>query len=363
MANETWVDETVNVFSNALSADGSINTPSEFNVALPHPVDLRGMQVAVRNITFPTSWDPTPRKNRTKAAPRWAVVSGLDGTATSFKQWDKAQLGGHPNLQTTEWMGSEHKIILFTLENHPYKTIDDVVRQMFKQIYQVFPQAFFPKLRFHTDNSLFLNHRRVTLKNSQAAYTLWANPTLAKLLRFGQDPNDPLPVKFIVTDGVKRGTLQTVQDIPVQSARLETPFMCLARGMIDSKDSATINKVSEKNAIDLDASAVVVLDGVTQISRFLVYTDFIQDRIVGGIRTGLLLSVPNPGLQVRLNAASYSHDIPLPLSLPTENTNLKSLKFVVRDDNGDIIDFSWGVTSLELHFTRRTMKRSWNENL
>ena len=359
MANEKWLDETVNVFSNAVSADGSTNTPSEFNVALPHPVDLHGMQVAVRNITFPTSWDPTPRKNRHILAPRWTVAPGFDGCVTWFKVWSRAKLDSH-----SEWIGPVHKVILFTLENHPYRTTEDIVRQMFKQMYRVFPQASFPKLRFRINNTGFINKRKATIEDPDADYTLWVNPTLAKMLRFGQDINDSLPVKFIVTSGTHVGTLLSGEDIPVQSSRLDTPFVSLARGRIDSlRNPPTMNQVSEKNAIDLDASAVVVLEGLAQISRFLVYTDFIQERIVGGIRTGLLLSVPNPGTQVRLNAASYSHDIPLPLPLPTENTLLKSLKFVVRDDNGDIVDFSWGVTSLELHFTRRSVKRGWNESL
>lgn len=92
MANETWIDETVNVFSNAKSADGSVNTPGEFNVALPRTVDLRDMEVAVRNITFPTSWNPTPKKNRHKTAPRWCITVKEDGVGTFFLANKKAQL-------------------------------------------------------------------------------------------------------------------------------------------------------------------------------------------------------------------------------------------------------------------------------
>lgn len=251
--------------------------------------------------------------------------------------------------------------MLFTLTNVPFKTADDVVREMLRQMYEVFPQADFPKLRFELSSTGYTNKRRVLIKDILSTgknvpdYSLWVNPTLAKMLSFGQDPNDPLPEKFLITGGGRTGTLQDLQNLKPSPTSiliptyLTTPFVCLGK------------TVSEKNAINLDASALVVTSGLPQFQRFHVYVDFIVPRIAGGIRTGLLCTVPNPGLDVRLTSASYAHEVNSPLYLRTENTIVQSFTFVVRDDDGNVVDFAWGSTGLELHFRRyRGPRRDWH---
>ena len=64
--SDKWHDESVSIFSNAESGNGMKNCPGHFNVRVPKPIILHGMDVAVKNITFPTSWNPY----------RWKTVNG-----------------------------------------------------------------------------------------------------------------------------------------------------------------------------------------------------------------------------------------------------------------------------------------------
>ena len=113
------------------------------------------------------------------------------------------------------------------------------------------------------------------------------------------------------------------------------------------------NNTSIANAIDLEGSATPPPDARTQFQRFLMYCDFIKDRIVGGIRTGLLHVIPNPGITLQHRTTSFSTDTLVPLYYPTNDATLQAFTFRVHDDDGDPIEFTWGVTSLELHFRRR----------
>lgn len=363
MANEKWINETVNVFSNAPSADGSVNTPNKFDVKLPQPVDLHGTEVAVRNVTFPTSWNPVPARRRHKGAPRWCLVTTRDGSEKTFSDPGKVVLNDLCKWGSDD---AQKRSMLFTLANLPYQNANDVVKQMLKQMYAAFPQTVYPKLRFRLvsmDGS-----RKVTIQDLNVSpsnnrdYSVWVNSTLTKMLHFAQDPNDPLPIKYLVTSGRGRGTLRSKADIIKGTSFLDMPLQCVADGVVDPKN--TPNTITKKNAIDLDVSVLTTTSGMPQFQRFHVYSNIIKDRIVGGIYTGLLSTVPNPGLDVRLHMSSYSHDVLIPIHFPTEDTVFKSFKFEVRDDNGDLIDFAWGSTSLELHFKRRRgVKRKWLESV
>ena len=338
---EEWQDETVIILSNGESGNGMSNTPGHFNVRLPKPINLKGMEVAVKNITFPTSWNPVPLKVR-HHTPCWCVTIGYDGSGGGhFPLMAKAKTG--PLAQWVNGDTAPHNTMLFTLLNAPYKTTNNVVTQMIRQMAEVLPNSEFAMTWELVPINATKSPRRVVLRDKfHTVYTVWANETLCTLLNFGQDPNNPQPIRYLVTEGSKQG--QLVDKIQLQQQQhLPTPFK-----RISNKNSTSIN-----GAIDLNGSAIPTPDSRTQFQRFLVYCDFIKDRIVGGIRTGLLNVTPNPGITVQHHATSFSTDTILPLYYPTNDATLQALTFRVRDDNGDPIEFSWGVTSLELHFRRR----------
>ena len=341
--SDKWHDESVSIFSNAESGNGMKNGPGHFNVRLPKPIMLHGMEVAVKNVTFPTSWNPIPLKDRQRHTPRWGVTIGYDGSEGSFPPERIANVG--PLAQWT----TPHRTMLFTLAHAPFKTTEKVVAQMIRQMYEVLPISTLG-LMWSVVPVDYDRPRRVVIQQKTAggaavnrkAYSVWANEALCKLLHFGQDPNDGPPERYLITGGLDAGRFVKREDIS-NSQHLPSSFK-----LISDK-----HKTSIKNAIDLDANAIPSPDAESQFQRFLVYCDFIQDRIVGGIRTGLLNVTPNPGMMIQHNTTSFSTESISPLYYPVKDLTFQSFTFRVRDDYGDDIDFGWGVTSLELHFRRR----------
>ena len=366
MADETWVDETITLFSNGHSKDGSQNTPSRFNVALPRSVNLNGMEVGVRNVTLPTSWNPVAARDRAIHNPQWCAT--INYNATSKKGALAASIALHARVildDHVRWVNTDpHNTLLFTLVNKAYKTGEDVLRQILRQTYAAFPLTHFPRVRLERKVPDPKQPRYVYLElagKMKGAFRLWINESLRKMLHFGLDPNDPLPIRYLVTEGkplTSQGT-NAGQLLPLEDAKkygiayLDTGFVCL-------QDLPNFPTISAKNSIHLDTDTLTISNSVPQFQRFHIYTDFIQNRIVGSIRTGLLTVIPNPGLDTRLYSASYAYSDPIPLYMKTENTVYDNFNFVIRDDNGDLIDFDWGSTSVELHFRRRRgAKRGW----
>ena len=68
--------QCVDLFSNALSGTGILNTPSNFTNALPVPLDLDHAEVAVKEISLPTSWGALKEPLETQRY-RWVVVQKL----------------------------------------------------------------------------------------------------------------------------------------------------------------------------------------------------------------------------------------------------------------------------------------------
>ena len=187
--------------------------------------------------------------------------------------------------------------------------------------------------------------RNVILESTQGR--IWVNTPLRDMLCYGQNPNVPLEKKYLVTDGQHSGRLMTQQFLKQTGSHrhFHEPFV-----KVYTDDLSTFDV---DNGIQLDQSSLRSSYSFPQIQNFLVYADFIKNRPVGSIRTGLLIAVNNPGLDARLYGASYSHFNSNPLFMPTEDVVRNNFNFVVRDDNGAIMDFDWGTTSLELHFRRR----------
>ena len=350
MAQGTWQNEVVTVFSNSLSYDGSVNTPSKFNVKLPHPINLSGMEVGVRNVTFPTSWNPIAEADRERWVPRWCVTSKFGTLFANHAQTDKH----------AQWIGEfspgnpKRYTMVFTLQNQVYRTANDVLRQMLLQTYAAFPSKHFPNMTFEKKVIKATHPRNVILESPQGR--IWVNTPLRDMLCYGQNPNVPLEKKYLVTDGQHAGRLMTEQFLKQTGSHkhFHEPFV-----KVYTNDLSTFDV---DNGIQLDQSSLRSSYSFPQIQNFLVYADFIKNRPVGSIRTGLLIAVNNPGLDARLYGASYSHFNSNPLFMPTEDVVRNNFNFVVRDDNGAIRDFDWGTTSLELHFRRRrNAKLGWSE--
>ena len=193
MAQKTWQNEVVTVFSNSLSHDGSVNTPSKCNVKLPHPISLSGMEVGVRNVTFPTSWNPIAKADRERWVPRWCVTS-KDGTFANH-----AQTGKH-----SQWVGEfspgnpKRYTMVFTLQNQVYRTANDVLRQIVLQTYAAFPIEHFPDMTFEKKVINATHPRNVILESTQGR--IWVNTPLRDMLCYDQNPNVPLEKKYLVTD-------------------------------------------------------------------------------------------------------------------------------------------------------------------
>ena len=251
---EEWHDETVTILSHGASGNGMLNTPGYFNVRLPKPINLQGMEVAVKNITFPTSWNPVPLKVR-HHTPRWCVTIGYDGSNGShFSLRAKAKTG--PLAQWADGEKPPHNTMLFTLLNIPYKTTNNVVTQMMRQMVEVLPIKEFAMLWKLVPINADKAPQRVILRvKSNTAYTIWANETLCTLLNFGQDPNNPQPIRYLVTEvGSKQQGQLVDADASKSVEHLPTPFKRISHK----------NNTSIANAIDLEGSATPPPDARTQ---------------------------------------------------------------------------------------------------
>ena len=259
--SDKWHDESVSIFSNAESGNGMKNGPGHFNVRLPKPIMLHGMEGAVKNVTFPTSWNPIPLKDRQQHTPRWGVTIGYDGSEGSFPPETIANVG--PLAQWT----THHRTVLFTLAHAPFKTTEKVMAQMIRQMYEVLPISAFG-LMWSVVPVDYDRPRRVVIQQKTAggadvnrkAYSVWANEALCKLLHFGQDPNDGPPERYLITGGLDAGRFVKREDIS-NSQHLPSSFK-----LISDKHETSI-----KNAIDLDANAIPSSDAESQFQRFLVY--------------------------------------------------------------------------------------------
>ena len=208
--------------------------------------------------------------------------------------------------------------------------------QMIRQMYEVLPISAFG-LMWSVVPVDYDRPRRVIIQQktegsadvNPKVYSVWANEALCKLLHSGQDPNNSLPERYLITGGSDAGRFVKREDIS-NSQHLPSSFK-----LISDKHETSI-----KNAIDLDANAIPPPDAESQFQRFLVSCDFIQDRIVGGFRTGLLNVTPNPGMTLQHNTTSFSTESISPLYYPVKDLTFQSFTFRVRDDYGDYIDLA-----------------------
>ena len=227
--------------------------------------------------------------------------------------------------------------------------------EVYNRVYgKYISKEHFPDMTFEKKVINATHPRNVILESTQGR--IWVNTPLRDMLCYDQNPNVPLEKKYLVTDGQHAGRLMTQQFLKQTGSHshFHEPFV-----EVHTDDLSTFDV---DNGIQLDHSSLPSSYSFPQIQNFLVYADFIKNRPVGSIRTGLLIAVNNPGLDARLYGASYSHFNSNPLFMPTEDVVRNNFNFVVRDDNGAIMDFDWGTTSLELHFRRRrNAKLGWSE--
>ena len=73
MARAPLIDEKIDLFSNAVSGNGQVNTCDNFLNMLPEPCNMQDVEVCVKQITIPTSWDPIPHHHRDTTRFRWIV--------------------------------------------------------------------------------------------------------------------------------------------------------------------------------------------------------------------------------------------------------------------------------------------------
>ena len=127
MVGTHLMDEKIDVFSHAIAGNGYENTCDSFINSLPEAMDMRDVEVGVKQITLPTSWNPIPHTNRNASRLRWILT--YNNGLSDFPSWDKMIMG--PN---TQWVGEGRRSLLFTLNVGLYNTAKDIVEQMKKQI-------------------------------------------------------------------------------------------------------------------------------------------------------------------------------------------------------------------------------------
>ena len=316
MARAPLIDEKIDLFSNAVSGNGHVNTCDDFVNMLPEPCNMQDVEVCVKQITIPTSWDPIPHHHRDTTRLRWIVK--FNSEVVNFQ---KVITG-----QNTKWVGEGHHSLVFTLKPGIYDTAKEVVEQMKVQTNMTFPaqEPGWPTWVNETYDDL---PQRILIREIGDAATMFANASLCHALHYAQhDPNgDNIPMHAIIGD----------------------VFRPLSRSPTSSRT------IFPENAIDLDHEPDVNVDPSIQIQRFFFYADFIRDRVVNGEKQPLLTSVHNPGLSIKETQLSYTINYTVPLYIPVKPMILRHLRVWVLDDHNNPVRFNGGSVHILLHFRRR----------
>lgn len=354
MTTTPLIDEKIDLFSNAVSGNGYVNTCDNFVNTLPEPLNMENVEVCVKQITLPTSWNPIPHQHRDKSRLRWIVTYNSD--VTPFTPWHKVITGPH-----AQWVGDGHRSLLFTLQPGIYDTTKEIVEQMKKQTDAAFPSQEFnwPIWVYKTYES---TPQRILIHESTNKATIFANARLCQALHYAQqDPHgSTIPTYFVLlfppghksrdgtmleNDGSEDGGLQHY-DI-YNLTKLDDVFRPLSHLAVSS------NVISPENAIHLDHKPDLAIDPTIQIQRFFFYADFIQDRVVNGEKRPLLASVHNPGLLIKKTTLTHTINYPIPLYIPVKPMTLQHLRVWILDDHDNPMSFSWGSANVLLHFRRR----------
>lgn len=319
MAAPPLIDEKIDLFSNAVSGNGHDNRCDNFVNMLPEPLNMQDVEVCVKQITIPTSWNPIPHRHRDTSLLRWIVT--LHSDLVPFFPWQKVITG-----QNTKWVDEGHHSLVFTLQPGSYDTAREIVEQMKTQTHMAFPsqELGWPKWVYKSYDD---SPQRVLIHEVDDKTTMFANARLCRALHYAQhDPHGANIPMYTILDDI---------------------FRPLSRLTMSSQ------AISPENAIHLDHQPDLAIDPTIQIQRFFFYADFIRDRVVNGAKHPLLASVHNPGLTIKKTALTYTINYPLPLYIPVKPMILQHLRVWLLDDHNNPVSFSWGSVHILLHFRRR----------
>ena len=354
MAGIQLMDEKIDLFSNALAGNGHANTCDNFINSFPHPMDLSDVEVGVKQISLPTSWNPIPHTDRDAARLCWIVT--YNKGVSMFPSHTKMILGPY-----TQWVGDGHRSLLFTLNVGVYDTAKAIVQQMKQQTTTAFGTLQDHPIWFH--KTYDSNSERILLKSVKGEACMFANNRLCQALHYAQqDPDGALIPKYVAllypagyTN--RDGIMIKESDLPnyILPSTLNDVFRPLGK-LADGSQQI----ITEENAIHLDHKPDLGLDPTNQIQRFFFYANFVQSRIVNGVKQPLLASVHNPGLDVKKTTLTHTIKYPIPQYIPTNLMTLQHLHVWLQDEHGQPLSFTWGSVHILLHFRRRQRQGDWD---
>ena len=160
------------------------------------------------------------------------------------------------------------------------------------------------------------NPERIHLQDVNGEACLFANSRLCQALHYAQqDPDGTLIPKYVALlypSGYKSrdGIIIKESVLPHYTTRL--PKHSKLNDVFRPLGKLEDQIITEENAIHLDHKPDLAMDPTNQIQRFFFYANFIQNRIVNGVKHPLLASVHNPGLDVKNATLTHTINYPIP---------------------------------------------------
>lgn len=382
----TLKNNTVDLFSGAVSGTGSLNDPHDFTNPLPEPVNLSNCEVTVKEFSLPTSWHPVrahvdPHQFRWLVIKRWRVGAyRVTRKPPLFSLYQNMRLDDH-----CKWVGEEGRVLLFTLKEGHYDTGRDIVNQVIKQTMAVFPRSpKRPTLRIVEDKTGF-GH----LFDSVSSVTILVNETLVATLGFAERDVSGVEYPWYTLIAFKTSSAQLSRRFNVILAPdsvNERRALLRAMGISnDHNPQATWKEMltwtvpgggftnlagtdrfrAITNRLNNAINLIPVNDGFhlehlkplrhqdpkDQIQRFHIYADFVQAQVVGNEKKRLLLTLTNPGVQ-KQSPVYHVEPVHLPY-VSTLDGIVKRLRVWIEDEDGNPVTFTSGTVRLQLHFRQR----------
>ena len=193
MARAPLIDEKIDLFSNAVSGN-ACQYVWQLCEHVTEPCNMQDVEVCMKQITIPTTWNPIPHHHRDTTRFRWIVK--FSSEAVNFQ---KVITG-----QNTKWVGEGHHSLVFTLKPGIYDTAKEVVEQMKVQTDMAFPaqEPGWPTWVNETYDDL---PQRILIREIGDVATMFANASLCHALHYAQhDPHGDKSLTNIFTNDFPR---------------------------------------------------------------------------------------------------------------------------------------------------------------